>query len=175
MKNLKSILFAAAFVLITLVAPASTPVHAQSGSGDSQLDSMIAKLTEAAATLDDQGYTVVNFTIDNGLKGEKYITQRKLYTGNDYKIMGVGGDGIVDLDISLLDGDGNVVDKDTLNNATPTVQASIDKSDQYYFQTVISELEKGQSNDDSYFYGYVIGFKNQDQPSTDATAQGTNS
>ena len=161
MKNLKSLLFIAAFLFVSFAASYARPVHAAgSGTGNDQLDSMIAQLTQAASVLNDKGYTVVNMNIDNGLKGEKYTSTRTLYGGNDYAILGVGGDGIADLDIALLDKDGNVIDKDTETDATPVVQASVKADDQFFIQTIIADLAKDQSSDNSYYYGYVIGFKN---------------
>lgn len=170
MRNIKPLLFIAAFIFVSLGAAVARPVHAATGTGDIQLDTIIDKLAKAASDLNDEGYTVVHITIDNGLKGEKYTATRNLYSGNDYKVIGVGGDGISDLDIALLDKDDNVVDKDTEDDAKPQLEASVSKDGQYFFQTTITELDKGEKEDDSYFYGYVLGFKQSDQPTSTGTS-----
>lgn len=149
-------------VLLAVSMVSSTPaVRAQnSGTGDDKLDAIIASMQQVATKLNDKGYTVVNITVDKGYKGETYETSRTLYAGNEYIILGAGADGVSKLGINLLDADKNVVDKAPGTDASPLLTTRPDKDAKHFFETTIVDLDGTGDANNSYFFGYVVGFKN---------------
>src|SRR5438105_4490064 len=99
---LNAVLFLTVFLTASVLSPVAR-VHAQSGNTD--LDNIVATVTKSASAIENKGYSVVNITIDKGLKDDVYETSRRLYKGNEYVILAVGGVGVSDISISLLDSD----------------------------------------------------------------------
>ncbi len=148
-------------VLVAVSLVSSTPtVRAQSGTGDDKLDAIISSISGVATKLNDKGYTVVNITIDKGFQGETYETSRTLYAGNEYIILGAGADGVAKLGINLLDDKKNVVDKAPGSDANPLLTTRPDKDTKHFFETTIVGLDGTADTNSSYYFGYVIGFKN---------------
>src|SRR5689334_8500520 len=123
----------------------------------------MSTITQTAAKLNDKGYTIVNITIDKGYQGETYETSRTLYKGNDYIVMGAGAEGVSKLGIKLLDSNKAVVDQASGTDAAPFVTTTVKKDDKHYFETTIVGLDGSADTNSSYYFGYVIGFKNTDQ------------
>ena len=148
-------------VLVTVSLVSSAPVvRAQNGTGDDKLDAILASISQVATKLNDKGYTVVNITIDKGFQGETYETSRTLYAGNEYIILGAGADGVSKLGINLLDAQKNIIDKAPGTDASPLLTTRPDKDAKHFFETTIVGLDGTADNNKSYFFGYVIGFKN---------------
>lgn len=149
-------------VLLAVSMVSSTPaVRAQNtGTGDDKLDAIMTSIQQVATKLNDKGYTVVNITIDKGFQGETYETSRTLYAGNEYIILGAGAEGVSKLGINLLDADKNVVDKAPGTDASPLLTTKPAKDSKHFFETTIVGLDGTGDANSSYFFGYVVGFKN---------------
>jgi|SRR5579859_7454749 len=157
--KITKLLIIVALVAVSLLS--STPtVRAQTGTGDDKLDAFIAKISQVATKLNDKGYTVVNITIDKGFQNETYETSRTLYAGNEYIILGAGADGISKLGINLLDDQKNIVDKAPGSDSNPLLLTRPDKDTKHFFETTIVGLDGTADANSSYFFGYVVGFKN---------------
>jgi len=77
-----------------------------------QLSTMLARLTAVTAALHHEGYTIAHVFVDRLGEGDTSTQTRKLYEGNFYRIVGVGGHGIADLDLELAESDGRVIATD---------------------------------------------------------------
>ena len=74
---------------------------------------VMKKATMTSSILIGSNYTVARTVFDRLQKKGTYTENRILYAGNKYKIIGIGCEGILDLDVKVLDSNGNVVASDT--------------------------------------------------------------
>jgi hypothetical protein len=90
-------------------------------------------------------------------RGE-YIETRTFYSGNEYKIMGIGSDGITDLDIQIIDEAGQIVIKDTQTDNLPSVVFNPTKTGKYTIKVIAYDIQESLKQSDNLF-GFSLGFK----------------
>ena len=76
-------------------------VNAQSYAKDpdEEVSGLLQRIILLSAKMHQQGYTIVHIEVDKLEQGQKYMTSRRLFNDNHYKIAGIGGVGISDLDM----------------------------------------------------------------------------
>jgi hypothetical protein len=142
-------------------AAAAAAMPASPVGDKEELADLLVKMAAISAKLADGGYTIAHIEVDRLQKGQIYSASRTLYGGNSYKIVGVGGKGIGDLDMKLTDEDGATIAKDTETDNVPIVDASPKREGTYTVKVVASAMEKGFDPDGEYYFCWVIAFKRQ--------------
>ncbi len=69
-----------------------------------------------------------------------------LYTGNEYRLLGVGDDGVKNLDLYLYDLDGKVVTQDNTDNREPLIEYKPTVTATYYIVLHTRALLDGKSD-----------------------------
>ena len=124
-----------------------------------ELADLLVKMAAISAKLVEGGYTVAHIEVDRLQKGQVYSASRKFYGGNSYKIVGMGGKGIADLDMKLVDAGGDDIAKDTADDNVPIVDANPRTESDYTIKVAAAALEKGADADAEYYFCWVIAFK----------------
>ncbi len=124
-------------------------------AGADALADILAKATTAAATLAADGRRVSHIEVDILRNGGNYTWTRRLTGNTDYAVMGIGGDGIRDLDLVVRDANGRPHSSDTDTDNSPvltfttgrTAEVSIESranrvsGGSVYFVNVLAERE----------------------------------
>jgi len=93
---------------------------------------LVWKQLEAVyTTAHDQGYSTRNYILGKLDEGESDSWTLRLYGGNDYAIIGACDGDCKDVDITVLDDDGNVVKRDTSTDDLPVVEFSLKNTGRY--------------------------------------------
>ena len=103
-------------------------------------------------------YKFIRSVIDVLQYRNEYVESRTFYLGNTYKIYGMGSDGITDLDIQIIDENGNVVIKDTQTDNLPIVEFTPTKTGKYTIKVLAYNVEEAKKSDDNLF-GFALGYK----------------
>ena len=149
---------AAAFDDNNQAAPADAMPAAMPGDKE-ELADLLVKMAAISAKLVEGGYTVAHIEVDRLQKGQVYSASRKFYGGNSYKIVGMGGKGIGDLDMKLVDSAGDDIAKDTADDNVPIVDANPKAESDYTIKVAAAALEKGADPEAEYYFCWVIAFK----------------
>jgi hypothetical protein len=167
----------AAFLCVTLAAGAVLAQHSTSDvperrstgtpaakaaatSVDAQeLATLLPKMNTITTKLAEAGYTVAHIEVDRLQMGKIYSATRKLYSGNNYKIVGVGGPGIADLDMDVQDSAAVVVGKDTQDDNVPIVDVTPKASDVFTIRVAAAKLTPTTDKDSENYFFWVIAFK----------------
>ena len=136
-------------------------VNAQSYAKDpdEEVSGLLQRIILLSAKMHQQGYTIVHIEVDKLEQGQKYMTSRRLFNDNHYKIAGIGGVGISDLDIKLYDSNNNLIDEDTSTDNIPEVYVSPRWSGDFFIRTSFHSLSRGYPTNSEYFFCYMVGFK----------------
>jgi hypothetical protein len=144
--------------ITVLLGGATAPVQAQ---GD--YPSMTTLLDEVDIWVDllyESGYSIANIYVDRMKATNSYTVSRELHAGNEYFIVGVGGDGITDLDLKLYNASGRLVEQDTSADNIPILMISPSRDAVYSVETSIYAIDANVSLDTELFFAYIIAFKN---------------
>ena len=79
-----------------------------------------------------EGYAVRTATSAELAQDEYRIFLVTLYSGNEYKIVGVGDDSVTNLDLVLHDADGNTVEYDRTVDSQPVIDFSPPQTATYF-------------------------------------------
>lgn len=150
----------AAFSADNKAAPVATLPSATIGDKE-ELADLLVKMAAICAKVTEAGYTVAHVEVDRLVKGKVYAASRTLYAGNNYKIVGIGGKGIADLDMKLEDEDGATVAKDTETDNVPIVDVTPKAEGSFTVKVAASAMEKGFDPEAPYYFCWVIAFKNK--------------
>jgi len=145
------------FILAAIVSAPYFRILAQ--DPEEELTGLLERIEALVTTLYQQNYTIVHIEVDKLQADQTYTASRKLFSENDYAIIGVGGIGIADLDLELRDENDNLIDKDESEDNIPVLEVSPKKDGKYYIKTKVYSLEEGANADDEYFFCWIIGFK----------------
>lgn len=111
---------------IAAVALFATPAAAQQDAWTQQVRRY---LQEAGRHFEEQGYTLTHHIYTGTLNdGGTEIVELDLDIGTDYEIIGACDDDCTDLDLTLYDGSGEVVDSDLLDDSFPMVSVTVIRS-----------------------------------------------
>ena len=105
-----------------LLAPAA---HAQ----DAWVQQVRTQLSAAGSVFEANGYVLTHRIYTGSLNddGEEMV-QLDLDVGREYQIMGACDGDCSDMDLTLYDGSGNVVDSDLLDDDVPVVSVTVSRS-----------------------------------------------
>ena len=87
------------------------PVVAEEPAKD-ELTDLYTKLEAVSPKVVKAGYTILHVEFDRLAPGGEYVFRQELSTKNKYKIVGVGGKGITDLQLRLIDSKGKIAVSD---------------------------------------------------------------
>ena len=124
-----------------------------------ELTDLLVKMATLSAKIVELGYTVAHIEVDRLQKGQIYSSTRTFYGGNNYRIVGIGGRGISDLDMKLVDSAGTTVAKDTEADNVPVVDVTPKAEGSYIVKVAASAMEKGFDPDSEYYFCWIIAFK----------------
>jgi hypothetical protein len=123
---------------------AAEPVMAQTSTAHAGLRENFALLD---ADMRARGYESYGTEVEGSLAaGANRNFEIQLEGGRCYAILAVGDAGVRDLDLLLLDGSGDEVDRDIANDPRPTVRVCPQRSGNFYMQVRMTE------GAGSYFY-----------------------
>lgn len=136
---MKKLLLLSAFALLAgVIAP--NPVAAQD---DEYIDQVIAQLEAATETLREAGYEALVWegsALEPSTAEEFTVT---LAAGSTYVIVGVCDSDCSDLDISLLDGDGDLVVQDTETDDAPVIEFTVTRGGEFTLNVNMFECSAG--------------------------------
>ncbi len=104
----------------------------------------------------DNGWVVEHIEFDWMRLGEVYVSTETLSAGHTFKIVGVGGHGIADLDIRVYDENGNLVAADTLNDDVPEVDITPAWTGPFRVEVAVEAAEAGWDPADSWYFAYMV-------------------
>ena len=107
------------FSLIAGLSFLSSGAHAQSYA-----DAVWVSLQDWYENYSDLGYSVENYVVGKLDEDQSDTWTFVLAGGNDYTIIGVCDEDCGDIDLTLLDDRGDVIDEDVLEDSYPIVSAS---------------------------------------------------
>ena len=142
---------------VCITVATSLPVLAS--TPEQELAGILERAIKVMDAMIKNGYTIEHFELDSAKLGEVYSVPYKLYSGNQYKIVGIGGTGIGDLDIHVFDSSNSLVAADTLNDDVPEVDITANADGAIRMDTSFESLEAGYSSGEYYYFCYIIGFK----------------
>lgn len=88
-----------------------------------------------------------------------YVSTEVLSAGCKFKIVGVGGAGIADLDIRVYDENNNLVAADTLDDDVPEVDIAPRWTGPFRVEVSAEALMTGCCPEDGWYFAYLIGSK----------------
>lgn len=119
---MKRLLLTAALGAV-LLAPAAA--HAQ----DAWVRQVRAQISAAGQAFEQRGYELTHRIYTGSLNDdESEVVQLDLDVGMEYQIMGACDEDCTDLDFTLYDGAGNVIDSDMLDDDVPVVSVTVARS-----------------------------------------------
>lgn len=145
--------------MLLLFALIFAPKSLQAQDSGVEVAGLLQRLLALSAALHQNNYTIVHIEVDKLEKGQSYAVTRALHSSNRYKIVGVGGVGIKDLDIYLHDQNGNLIDKDISRDNLPEVDVAPRWSGDFRIRINLYELEDEYSSEYEYFFCFIIAFK----------------
>ncbi|MGE5574475.1 MAG: hypothetical protein ACM3ZU_15915 [Bacteroidota bacterium] len=153
MKTLKIAICLAVCMAMATTLPvlASTP--------EQELAGILERAIKVMDAMIKNGYTIEHFELDSVKLGEVYSVPYKLYSGNQYKIVGIGGTGIGDLDVHIFDSSNSLVAADTLNDDVPEVDITANADGTIRIDTSFESLEAGYSSGEYYYFCYIVSLK----------------
>jgi len=104
------------------------------------------------------GFNISSVVINKANYKEEISDYRTFSAGTTYKFYGAGSDGILDLDISLVDDDGNIVAADTKKDNLPMVTYTPTKTQSLKIKVLPYSVENSCKYDKN-LYSLVIGYK----------------
>jgi hypothetical protein len=120
---MKRILLLTAALAAALLVPA--PARAQ----DAWVRQVRAQISEMGSRFEQQGYELTHRVYTGALNdGGSEMVQLELDVGREYQIMGACDEDCTDLDFTLHDGNGNVIDSDLLDDDYPLVSVTVSRS-----------------------------------------------
>jgi len=146
----------AVFILGLLLSSSGQSLYAQ--TQEEELVGLLQRLVLLTAKLYDDGYTIVHIEVDKLYRGQSYTDRRELFSSNYYRIIGMGGVGVKDLDLSIHDMYGNLITKDELTDNIPQLDVRINQTSNFTIKTSLYALEASYANTE-YFFCYLIAFK----------------
>jgi hypothetical protein len=116
-------------ILLTAALGAALLVPITASAQDAWVRQVRAQLSQAGQTFEQAGYTLTHRIYTGSLNdGGAEIVQLDLDVGMEYQIMGACDEDCSDLDFTLYDGAGNVVDSDMLEDDYPVVSVAVSRS-----------------------------------------------
>ncbi len=153
MNKLLGLLLTAALTATTMVPQAGVaqdPKH--------ELEALMERMELLVEAIYEEDYVIAHIEVDKLYEGQQYSFTRVLLEENNYKVIGVGGWGIKDLDVRIEDSAGEVIDEDTTDDNVPIVNANVPSSQRYTIRTLAYELEEGVEESE-YFFIVVVAFQ----------------
>ncbi len=131
----------------------------QSISAEDQLADVLSRTIVICAALAGDDYNLAHIEVDRLSEGASYTFTRTLYSGNDYKIVGIGGQGIEDLDIYVYNSDGELVGRDTQVDNIPIVKFHVNSTQTYRIKVKFYSAEDDWPSGKESFFSVAVGFK----------------
>jgi hypothetical protein len=128
-------------------------------TAEEQLVGLLERITLLTAAMYGEGYNIVHIEVDRLAEGQSRTSSRTLTAGLNYKLIGIGGVGISDLDIELYDENRILIDEDEGVDNLPEVEVTPQWSGKFYIDTSVYSVGQGYSEDRQYYFCYIIGFK----------------
>lgn len=153
MKSLKVAMVSAVCLLLVAALPASAMTTAEEFTG------LWNRCAEGIGEMIKSGYVIEHVEFDRLKLNEVYVSSEFLSAGYSFKIIGVGGAGIRDLDIRVYDENNNLVAKDTLNDDVPEVDIAPKWSGPFRVEVVVEALSPGCNPAEDWYFCYIIGSK----------------
>lgn len=120
---MKRILLLTAALAAALLVPA--PARAQ----DAWQRQVRAQISQVGSRFEQQGYELTHHIYTGALNdGGAEMVDLDLDVGMEYQIMGACDEDCSDLDFTLYDGSGNVIDSDMLDDDFPLVSVTVSRS-----------------------------------------------
>jgi hypothetical protein len=120
---MKRILLLTAALAAALLVPA--PARAQ----DAWVRQVRMQISQAGTRFEQQGYELTHHIYTGSLNdGGSEMVDLELDVGMEYQIMGACDEDCSDLDFTLYDGNGNVIDSDMLDDDIPMVTVIVSHS-----------------------------------------------
>lgn len=151
MRKVKLVLVAAVCLIATIAFPVSAMSPAE------ELARLLDRTDSALAEFIKAGYLIEHVEVDWLAEGQSYIVPIELAAGYDYKILGIGGDGIADLDIRVYDANKNLIAQDTLTDDVPEVDIKALGSGTIWVEIIAESLAKGASTDEYWYFSFIVG------------------
>lgn len=142
---------------VCITVATSLPVLAS--TPEQELAGILERAIKVMDAMIKGGYTIEHIELDSVKLGEVYSVPYNLYAGNVYKIIGIGGTGIADLDMHVSDSNNNLLAADTLNDDVPEVDVSPKTDGSFRVDISFESLEPGASASEYYYFCYIVGFK----------------
>ena len=136
-----------------------TQHSSRSVSPEDQLADVLSRTIVICAALSGDDYNLAHIEVDRLSEGESYTFTRKLYAGNNYKIVGIGGQGVEDLDIYVYDANGDLVDRDTQTDNVPIVNFHVYSTQVYQIKVKFYSAEDDWPSGKESFFSVAVGFK----------------
>jgi hypothetical protein len=115
--------------LLSVAAAALLLSPAAAQAQDAWTRQVRTQLTAAGQVLEQRGYELTHRIYTGALdNGEVEMVQLDLAVGMEYQIMGTCDQDCTDLDLTLYDGNGNVVDSDLMDDDVPIVTVTVGRS-----------------------------------------------
>lgn len=142
--------------IVSIFAVGAQPAFAQAGYPDMQ--TLLFQVSVQIDQLHNEGYDVANVYFDRLTLGSSYQMTRNLYGGNDYKIVGLGENGIADLDLKVTDSFGNST-TDISQDAVPMISGSVTRNDVYAIETNLYSVYTDVDATAEFYFATIIAFK----------------
>ncbi|NPV81602.1 MAG: hypothetical protein HPY52_15295 [Firmicutes bacterium] len=146
-------------ICLAVCITVATALPALASTPEQELAGILERAINVMDAMIKGGYTIEHIEFDSVKLGEVYSVPYNLYAGNLYKIIGIGGNGIADLDIHILDSDNNLLAADTLNDDVPEVDVSPKADGAFRIDTSFESLEPAHSPSEYYYFCYIVGFR----------------
>ena len=116
-------------ILLLTAALAALFVPTTARAQDAWVRQVRAQLTAVGSRFEQQGYELTHRIYTGALNdGGSEMVELELDVGMEYQIMGACDEDCTDLDLTLYDGRGNVVDSDVLDDDYPLVSVTVSRS-----------------------------------------------
>lgn len=135
------------------------PVSASANTGHSQMQNLLVDISDTVTTLTNEGYSVANIYMDRLTLDTSYQMSRTLYEGHDYVIVGIGGDGVRDLDLRLYNILGTLVGEDDSIDNLPLLTVTPGSDAVYSVETDVYAVNSNVRSGDELFFATIIAFK----------------
>lgn len=116
-------------ILLLTAALAALFVPTTASAQDAWVRQVRAQLSAVGSRFEQQGYELTHHIYTGSLNdGGSEMVDLELAVGMEYQIMGACDEDCTDLDFTLYDGNGNVIDSDMLDDDYPLVSLTVTRS-----------------------------------------------
>jgi hypothetical protein len=130
-------------LLLSIAVGAALLAPVAARAQDAWVRQVRTQLTAAGHVFEERGYELTHRIYTGSLNdGGSEMVELDLDVGMEYQIMGACDQDCTDLDLTIVDGNGNVIDSDLLDDDVPVVSVTVSRSGRFRLRVSMADCSQ---------------------------------